>query len=79
MCKQCGNEMDDQDCARACTPENSSQKRTRSSPMLQTPHREPKRIPLRQQEQNGDGLSPRVLSQTFSNGTNHRPNYKAKA
>ncbi|XP_065887166.1 uncharacterized protein [Dysidea avara] len=70
--------MDGQDCARACTPENSTQKRARSSPTLQTPHREPKRIPLRQQDQNRNSLSPRVLSQTFRNRSNHIHNPKPK-
>lgn len=78
MRKQRGNVMDGQDCARACTPENSTQKRARSSPTLQTPHREPKRISLRQQDQNRNSLSPRVLSQTFRNRSNHNPKPKER-
>jgi len=58
--------MDNQECARSSTPEISSQKRPRGSPTLQTPYRKSKRIPLRQLDQNGNSLSPRVLSQTFS-------------
>ena len=70
--------MDEQECARFCTPENLTKKRSRSSPTLQTPHRESKRIPLRQWNQNCAensevGLSPprpRVLSETFSKKSN---------
>jgi len=70
--------MDDQDCTKACTPVASSQKCAKSSTKLQTPHRESKRIPIRQLEQNGNSLLPRFLSDNFSNRLNHRPKAKEK-
>ena len=43
--------MDREHCVKDCTPEAMAKKQPRSSPMVPTPHREPKRTPFRQMMQ----------------------------
>ena len=57
--------MDEEYCAKNCTPSPVAKKRPRSSPMIHTPQREPKRTPFREMMQEENFPRPRVLSQSF--------------
>jgi len=63
---KCANVMDEQRRIWVCTPEPTIEKRPRSSPTNLTPHRDPKRTPLRVRlDCDGNQQSPRVLSESF--------------